>query len=473
MIRDISFFTALAATALTFPAHAQTRPQQATALPVPSPVSPQVVKLREAALKDDVAYDIIEGLTTEVGQRMPGTEAEARARIWAVAKLKALGFKNVRSEPYQMPVWERGEETAEVVSPFPQKLRLTALGNSAATPPGGLTAPVVFFKSFADLQAAPANSLTGKIAFVSNAMVATMDGSSYGIFGTARFTGPNVAATKGAAAIVVRSIASDKGRGPHAGNTNFAEGVTPIPAAALSAADAANLERMVARGKPVTLKLVLTPRMTGMHESGNVIAEVPGTDAEAGIVVVGGHLDSWDLGTGAIDDASGVAITAAAAKRILDGPKPRRTIRVVWWGSEEVGGFGSRAYFAAHGAERHAVAAESDAGADRVWRVETNLPATASAAGDRLAAALAPLGIVRGKGVAGDGADVAPLFKAGVAAIDLNQSMLRYFDYHHTPEDTLELIDPAQLRQNVAAWTVMLAIIANAPEEIGQVVPGK
>lgn len=467
MSRTTALIAALAATALTTPVLAQNRPTSAAS----ASVAADVAKLRDAALKDDVAYDIIEGITTEVGPRLAGTEAEARARTWSVAKLKALGFKNVRIEPYQMPVWVRGEETAEVVSPFPQKLRLTALGNSGATPPEGLTAEIVYFPSVQDLQAAPEGSLKGKIAFVSNAMVATQDGSSYGTFGLARFAGPNIAATKGAAAIVIRSIGSDHGRGPHAGLTNFAAGVTPIPSAALSTADADNLSRMVARGKPITLKLVLTPRQIGTQESGNVVAEVPGSDPAAGVVLIGGHLDSWDLGTGAIDDGAGIAITAAAAKYFLTGPKPRRTIRVVWFGSEEVGGFGGRAYAEAHGKERHAAAAESDFGADRVWRVETNLPDSAKAAGDRLAAALAPLGIVRGKELAGDGADVGPMMKAGVAAIDLNQSGQRYFDYHHTPEDTLDRIDPAQLSQNVAAWTTMLAVIANAPEEIGAVTP--
>jgi carboxypeptidase Q len=329
-----------------------------------------------------------------------------------------------------------------------------------------LTAPVVAFASIADLQAAPAGSLTGKIAYVGNAMVATQDGSSYGQFGFARFSGPNVAAIKGAAAIIIKSIGSDKGRGPHTGITTFAKGVTPIPAAALSVSDAALLERMVARGKPVTLKLVLTPRQTGEHESGNVIAEVPGRDPEAGVVLIGGHLDSWDLGTGAIDDGAGVAITTAAAKRLLDGPKPRRTIRVVWFGAEEVGGFGGEAYAKAHASEPHAVAAESDFGADTVWRVRTNLPDSAKPVADRLAAALAPLGIVRGKTPADGGGDIDPMMERGVGTITLDQSGQRYFDYHHTPEDTLERIDSAQLRQNVAAWTAMVSIVANAPENL-------
>lgn len=439
--------------------------------PAPVTIDPAIGKLRDKALDDHIAFDIVEGLTTEIGPRPEGSDAQARARAWGVARLKALGFKNVRIETYTLPVWERGLELAEVVSPYPQKLHLAALGNSGATPPAGLTLPIAYFETFNDLLNAPAGSLTGKIAFVSNSMQRTQDGSSYGSQGVARFAGPNVAATKGAAAIVIRSIGTDHGRGPHTGSTNFAPGVTPIPAAALSVADAENLERMVKRGKPVTLHLTLTPRQIGTRESGNVIAEVPGTDPSAGIVLIGGHLDSWDLGTGAIDDASGIGITTAAAKYLMEAGKHRRTIRVVWFGDEEMGGIGGAAYAKAHANERHATAGESDFGADRVWRFETNLPDSAKAVGDRLAVALAPLGIVRGTGVGGDGTDVGPVLRTGVAAVDLNQDGTRYFDYHHTPEDTLDLVDPAQLRQNVAAWTAMLAVVADAPEEIGAVTP--
>lgn len=454
----------LLATSAAVPAVAQRAAPAA-----PAGVDPRVAALRDAALKDDVAYDIVEGMTTEVGQRLAGTEAEARARTWSAAKLKALGFKNVRIETYQMPVWVRGEERGEVVAPVPQKLHLTALGNSGATPANGIEAEVVIFPTYADLAAAPDGSLTGKIAYVGNTMMKTQDGSSYGQAGVARFAGPALAAKKGAAAIVIRSIGTDTHRLPHTGTTYFRDGPA-IPAAALSVPDAKLIEALAKRGKPIRMKLVLTPRQVGEQESGNVIAEVPGTDPNAGIVLIGGHLDSWDLATGAIDDASGVAITAAAAKRILDsGKRPRRTIRVVWFGAEEVGGFGGRDYAAKHGKERHALAAESDFGADKIWRLGMTLPESAKPVGDRLAAALAPLGIVRGNGPGGSGADIGPTVALGVAGVDLNQSGSDYFDVHHTPDDTLDRVDPENLRQNVAAWTAMLAIVADAPEEIGPV----
>ncbi|MDP9164436.1 MAG: M20/M25/M40 family metallo-hydrolase, partial [Pseudomonadota bacterium] len=310
--------------------------------PVAVAVDPKVAALRDKAMGDDTAFAIVQGLTTEVGPRLDGTEAETRARTWAVARLKALGFRNVHVEPYRLDtVWLRGEGQAEIVAPYPQALRIAALGNSGATPAAGLTLPVAYFHTLPELMAVPDGSLTGKIAFVSNQMAPTQDGSSYGSQGAARFVGPGIAAKKGAAAIVIRSIGTDHGRGPHAGVTNFPAGVAPIPAAALSVADAENLERMLLLGKPVTMHLTLTPTVVGPRTSGNVVAEVPGTDPKAGIVLIGGHLDSWDLGTGAIDDGTGIAITTAAAKLVMDAPgRPRRTIRVVWFGDEETGGFG-------------------------------------------------------------------------------------------------------------------------------------
>jgi carboxypeptidase Q len=424
-------------------------------------------RLRDAALKgDDVAWDIVEGLTTEVGPRLAGTEAEARAREWGVRKLKSLGFSNVHIESYDMPVWVRGEERAEIVSPFPQKLAVTALGNSAATPAGGLSAEVVGFDSLADLEAAPDAAVRGKIVFVTHAMSATQDGSQYGYFGAVRRTGPSVASRKGAAAIVIRSIGTDHHRNPHTGVQMWAQGVNPIPAGALSVPDAEQLARMLKRGKPVTMRLTLTPRNIGMQQGGNVVAEVRGTDPDAGIILIGGHLDSWDLGTGAIDNAAGVAITAAAAKRIMDAGRPRRTIRVVWFGAEEVGGNGSDAYRAAHGKEKIVFVSESDFGADRVWRMDPGFAPANAALADRVAAVLAPLGISRSTQAAGGGADLGDWVKAGVAGVDLQQDGTRYFDYHHTPDDTLDKVDPQQLRQNVAAWTAMLSVVADAKEEI-------
>lgn len=434
-------------------------------------VGMQAAAMRDAALADaPVAWDILEGLTTEIGPRLAGTEAEARARDWMVAKLNALGFANVHVEEFTLPVWVRGEERAEILSPFPQPLAVTALGNSGATPAEGIEAEVIGFDSVAALQAADDDLVRGRIVFITHDMAPTQDGSGYGQFGAPRRQGPSVASRKGAAGIVIRSIGTDNHRNPHTGVQNWAEGVRPIPAGALSIPDAEQLERILARGRPVRMRLTLTPRNLGIGRSGNVVAEVPGTDPEAGVVLIGGHLDSWDLATGAFDNAAGVAITTAAANRIMDAGRPRRTIRLVLFGAEEVGLFGSRDYFERHfGAGDVVLVAESDFGADRIWRMEASFPAPARPIADRVAALLAPLGIVRSNQAAGAGADLGHWARAGVAAIDLNQDGLRYFDYHHTPDDTLDKVDPVQFRQNVAAWTAMLMEVANAPEPIGRV----
>ncbi|WP_062731356.1 M28 family peptidase [Sphingobium abikonense] len=422
--------------------------------------------IRDAALKDDVAWNFTEGLTTEVGPRPAGTPQEARARDWAVAKLKALGFSNVRAEPYTMPVWLRGRDEARILSPFPQNLVLAALGNSGSTSDKGIEGDIVYFPSIDALEAAPAASLKGKIAFVDHGMGATQDGSSYGYYGAARRQGPSIASKKGAIAILIRSIGTDHHRVPHTGVQMWADGATPIPAAALSVPDAEQLVRIVKRSQPVKVHLTLTSRMLRDQPSGNVIAEIPGSDPAAGVVVAACHLDSWDQGTGAIDDATGCGIAAASALQVAKVGQPRRTIRILMAGAEEVGGDGARAYFKAHGAEPHALAMESDFGADRVWRVDFKLPQGHDDLAKRIAVALAPLGIGAGRQEAGGGADIAPLVKAGVPVIDLQQDGTRYFDLHHTPDDTLDKVDPEQLRQNVAAWAVTLNLVANASESM-------
>ena len=432
------------------------------------PSDADIAAMRDAALEEDeIAWDVTEGLTTEVGQRMAGTDAEARARTWGEAKLRELGFRNVRIETYQMPVWVRGAESAEIVSPFPQRMAVTALGSSGATPADGITAEIVPFASVEALRAAAPGSLNGKIAYVTHHMEVTQDGSGYGFAGPTRWIAPSLAAQRGAAGIVIRSIGTDNHRNPHAGGTTWEDGVDPIPAGALSNPDADNLERMLERGRPVSMHLTLTPQDLGNRESGNVIAEVPGSDADAGMVILACHLDSWDLATGAIDDASGCGIVTAAAHRFLErGMRPKRTIRILWAGAEEVGGFGSQAYFEAHGDEAHALSAESDFGADRVWRVEFKLPEAASADADRLAALLAGIGVTRGTDEASGGSDVGELVAAGVPVIDLNQDGSNYFNLHHTPDDTIDKIDPVELRQNVAAWVTMLAVMANSDADL-------
>jgi hypothetical protein len=444
------------------PALAQT---SIATLPPPVLTDPKVAALRDNALENDhYAWDIVEGLTTEVGQRLAATEAEARARDWAVQRLKAMGFSNVRVEPFGMPVWTRGAESAEIVSPFPQKLVVAALGYSGSTGPQGITGEIAYFDSVDALRAAPDSAVKGKIVFINHHMMPAQDGSGYGQFGAPRRQGPTIASLKGAIGIVIRSIGTDHHRNPHTGVQYFTDGAAPIPAGALTVPDAEQLVRILKRGKPVVMHLTLVSQKSEGGHSGNVIAEVPGRDPKAPVLLVGGHLDSWDQGTGAVDDAAGLAITTAAAKHIMDAGRPLRTIRVVWFGAEEPGGFGGRAYAAAHGKEPHGVAGESDFGADRIWRFSSQFMKTDPATHAQLTAALAPLGITKNDKGDADGTDVEPTINAGAPWISLNQDGTRYFDYHHTPDDTLDKIDPAQLRQNVAAWTAVLAILSGGIE---------
>jgi hypothetical protein len=450
---------ALAAMSLAVPAQANIKP-----------VPPTLEAMADEALASDWrAWDFVEGITTEVGQRQAGTEAEARGRAWAVQWLKRFGFENVADEPFMMPTWVPGEPgRAEIVSPFPQSLAIAPLGDSASTGPDGITAEVVMFKSVAALQAAPEGSLEGKIAFVSNYMTRTQDGSQYGFAGPTRWVAAGIAARKGAIATVIKSVGTDDHRNPHTGGTDFPEGVAPTPAGALSNPDAANLERMFKRagGKPITMKLVLTPRFLGQTQSGNVVGEIVGRDPSLPPVLVACHLDSWWLGTGAVDDGAGCAIVAAAARNVRDFGQPLRTIRVLMAGAEETGLWGSKAYSAAHIAEPIAVGLESDFGADRIWQFESNFAGANPALHKRIAAAVARFGVSTGTEVASGGADINIVRDQKGAIIDLSQDGTRYFDLHHTPDDTLDKIDPVQLRQNVAVWTQVVGILANEPGAI-------
>jgi hypothetical protein len=416
------------------------------------------------ALKSTVAYSIVADLTSQVGQRLAGTPREAYARDWAVKRLAALGLTNPHIEPYTMPGWVRGEEKATLLGAAEQKLALTALGNSGATPAAGITAPMVYFASLAALKAAPDAAVKGKIVFIDNAMVALQDGAGYGPYGDARRAGPSLAASKGAVGVLIRSIGTDHNRDPHTGVTMWPKGVAPIPAAAVSAPDADLIALRARHGVVEQVALTLTPRFTGDQQSGNVVADIVGRDPKLAPILVGCHLDSWDLATGAIDDGAGCAIVTAAALQASKDGQLLRTIRVLWAGGEERGGFGGEAYAKAHAHDPHALALESDTGAGRVWQVVMSLGAGDKALGDAIAARLSDMGVVRGEGKAEGGEDVGYIAAEQKAAvIDMRQDMTHYFDLHHTPDDTLDKVDPADLQQNVDTWAEVLKIAGNAP----------
>jgi len=426
-------------------------------------------ELMQQAMDDNEAYAIVHSLTTEVGPRLAGTEAEARARTWAVNKLRALGFANVRVEPFDVPLWRRGIERAEILSPFPQPLVVTALGGSVATPPEGVRGEIAAFSSLEALQAVPENSLRGRIVFIDEVMARTRDGAGYGVAVSKRRYAAYSAERAGAAAVLIRSVGTNSHRFAHTGQMRriTQPGETGVPAAALSAPDADQLQRALALGEPVSVQLVLTPQTLPPTESGNVIAEIVGRETPGEIVLVGAHLDSWDLGTGAVDDAAGVGIVVGAAKLLLDHLEqpPRRTIRIVLFGAEEVGLVGARAYAVEHAVtlEQHIVAAESDFGAGDIWRFDTRVAEEQLPAVAAIQEVLAGLDIAAGNNATTGGPDMKYLLEAGVPVIELVQEGSDYFDLHHTANDTLDKIAPDALDQNVAAYAALLYLVADGP----------
>ncbi|MEN5071181.1 M20/M25/M40 family metallo-hydrolase [Stenotrophomonas sp. TWI1183] len=425
-------------------------------------------ELREQALKDDTGWKVVESLTTEIGPRIAGSEADARAVAWAVAKFTSLGFDKVWTEPVTFPKWERRSEHAAVIGKHAQPLAITALGGS---PGGTVEAEVVRFADLAALQAAPEGSLKGKIAFVDYQMTAYRDGRDYGNGGAVRSKGPSEAIRKGAIGFVMRSAGTDSHRVPHTGITRFDDGLTPVPAAALSVPDANQLARLVALGS-TTLKLSLDCGWDGKATSYNVIGEITGRSLPKEVVVIGGHLDSWDLGTGAVDDGAGVGITMAAGHLIGQLKQaPKRTIRVIAFANEEQGLYGGKAYAEAHAKDvvLHQLAAESDFGAGRIYAFNTGSPNPANSreATRQIAEVLKPLGIEYAADKGGPGPDVGPLAAKGGAWAWLAQDGSDYFHLHHTADDTLDKIDPAALAQNVAAYTVFAYLAAEAEGSFG------
>lgn len=431
---------------------------------LPPSLEAQVTALREAGLADDVGLKFVEDLTTEVGARLAGSEAEARARAWAIRRLTAMGFENVRSEEFPVPYWARITEGAEIVAPAPQKLVITALGGSTATPPEGITAEVVRYTSLEALDAAPPAAVQGRIVFLDEYTTRTQDGSGYGAGVAKRRSCTKHAVDKGGLACLIRSVGTQHRRFAHTGMMQRPSVGGAGPGAALSPPDADQLARLLARGT-VKLKLTIRVEMSPGVPSGNVIAEIRGRSKPDAIVLIGCHLDSWDASTGALDDAAGCGIVVGAAKLILArGMRPARTIRVVLYGSEEVGLFGAEAYARQHAADlaNHVIAAESDFGAGPIWRFDTRVGANALPYARALHAAVKPLGVGAGHNNSSGGPDLGPLVRAGVPVAGPQQDGTDYFDYHHTPDDTFDKIVPAQFRQNIAVYASFAWIAAES-----------
>jgi hypothetical protein len=430
----------------------------------------QVDEVRTIALNSTLSYELLESLTTEVGPRLPGTENDKKAVAWAQTKFKALGFDKVWLEEATFPEWRRYSESGKILTPSEQSLHLTALGNSISTPKEGITAQIVLFETLDELIAAPANSLKGKIAYINYRMNRHIDGNGYGPAVKARSTGAVEAAKKGAVAYMMRSVSTAHHRFAHTGGSYYKEGVTKIPNVTIANPDADQIARLVALNKAVSVNINVQTESLGEGTGYNVIGQFNGTENPEQYVLIGGHLDSWDLGTGALDDGAGVALTMAAAKHISDVKRTKRSIRVVLFAAEELGLWGAKAYFTQHKNElEHIVAAaESDFGADVVYGFESNVSAESLPVVRAIAKQLTSLNIQYiGKNEARGGPDLIPLKNATSAAIfELAQDGTDYFDYHHTADDTLDKVDPAKLRQNTAAYAVFALMAADAKTTI-------
>lgn len=438
-------------------------------------------KLAAAAREDTHGYDVVRSLTTEVGPRLAGTEAEARARQWAKAALERAGFDRVEIQPFSLPVWQRKFESAEVRSPYPQPLQITALGSSPSTPPGGVTGEVVPFDSLARLQAAEDGSLKGKIVFVDETMARTQDGSGYGLAVAKRRATGYEAQRKGAAAALIRSVGTSSNRFPHTGLMQRVDAVdsgVSAPTAALSAPDADQLQRMMDRSEaPVTVQVTLQTEVIEGGTSGNVIAEWTGSERPREVVLVGAHLDSWDLGTGAVDDGAGVGIVLGAVNLVQKtlGRRLKRTVRVVLFGAEEVGLRGAEFYTKAFSeAQQQAqpehretiiLAAESDFGAGPIWRMGfANVGESYAEAADALARHFTAMNIVtqpRAQ-VTGGGPDTYYLHELGVPIGALTQDGSDYFDLHHTANDTFDKVSLEGMRQSMAVYAQLIYLLADS-----------
>lgn len=429
----------------------------------------QAALLRDAALNDTLAYRLVDSLVTEVGTRPAGSVADARAVDWALNQLKALGFSKVRAEPVAVKAWRQGPIQVEVTAPFAHRLVAVALGNSVGTPPEGLQAEVAYYADLAALRADTSERAKGRIVFINGKTERTKDGAGYGAAVLARVAGAVEAARRGAVAVAIRSIGTNRDRLAHTGGMRYDPQLRQVPALAVSTPDADLIQRLQRYGKPVVMRLNVQTETNVDATSHNVVAEIPGTDLADEIVLLGAHLDSWHVGQGAIDDGAGVGIVCAAAKQLLDAGKPlRRTVRVVLFANEENGLSGAVAYADQYKTVHHQLVGESDFGAGKIWRMRSKVHTDAVPALQEMARVLAPLGIAAGDNNGSPAPDAGVIVRRNNwPGIELTQDGTDYFDWHHTDNDTLDKIDPATLPQNVAAWATVAWLAAQASQRFG------
>ena len=423
-------------------------------------------KLIDGALEDSAAWNRLAELVDTFGSRPAGSPNLESAIDWIVAQMKKDGLDNVHTEPVMIPHWVRGRESATLVSPRRGPLHMLGLGRSVGTPPGGITAPVLVVNDFADLHA-HADQAKGKIVLFDNHFDTTK--APFAAYGEAvfyRFAGADSAAAYGAVAALVRSVTSFSLSTPHTGAMGYGDTTAHahhVPAAALTLEDADMLHRMQNRGQKIRVTLSMEAHMLPDVRSRNVIGEVRGSELPDEVIVLGGHIDSWDVGQGAMDDGGGVVAAWEAVRLIKQlGLRPKRTIRVVAWVNEEMGGRGGLAYRDAHRAElpKTKFALESDNGVFTPKGIRLTGPDSLLPVVKQLIAPLARIGVT--EAAKGDPeADVTPLAEAGVPALALDIDASRYFWYHHTDADMMTALDPHQVALCVATMGVVVLQAAN------------
>jgi hypothetical protein len=431
-----------------------------------------LLDLRAAARADSRAYDLIRSLTDEVGPRFSGTPGEAAAVQWALEAMRRAGLTNVRTEPAPTVLWARGpsgSERVEILAPRRERLVATALGGSVPTAGGAVEAQVVEATSMEEIDRLGRAQLEGRILYLHHVMPRLMDGTGYNAGGWARTAGASRAAKYGAVGFVIRSIATHSMRVAHTGVLHYDGDQPKIPAAALSPPDGDLLHRLLSSGARVRLAIELGCRPLHAGESFNVLGEIPGTDLADQIVLFGAHLDSWDVGRGAVDDGAGCAMALEVARMIGALPKrPRRTLRIALFANEELGAGGGRAYAAAHAdeASRHFVAMEADQGDGAPWALRVPEHRRDGPAAKRLAALLAPLQLKLDPGPARGGVDVGPLHAHGVPFVDLRQDATRYFDLQHSANDVLENVVREDLDAATGAFATTVALLLHMNESL-------
>ncbi len=418
-------------------------------------------RLIDAALADSAAYDRLTELVDRFGHRFSGSLSLERALDWILEEMEADGLDNVRGEPVMVPHWVRGKESLQMMAPVARDLPMLGLGGSIATPPAGLRAEVMVVGSFEELEER-APEARGRIVLFN------VPFTTYGETRPIRSDGAVAAARAGAVASLIRSVTPYSQQTPHTGALSYQDGVRRIPHAAITVEDAERIQRIVDRGERVELHLYMSAETLPDAPSRNVMAEIEGSELPGQVVVLGGHIDSWDVGQGAMDDGGG-SVAAWEAIRLMKvlGLRPRRTVRAVLWTNEENGGAGGRAYRDARVADddQHVLAMESDGGVFKPLGFGFTGPDEAFAIIQEIGTLLEPIEaglITRG----GGGADITPLMQGGVPGMGLSVDRTRYFWYHHTDADTIDKLDAREMALCVATMAVMAYVVADMPDRL-------